>query len=418
MIASALVVDDSPVQRNHALQLCHEVGITTGYSASNGHEALGLLAGLARQPELLVVDLEMPTMDGSQLLEQLQKRGIKIPILVVSSREDALLELVKEMARLLGLSVIGALHKPLCAKALRHALSNSVGCVTQALAQPALPLNAKALASAIERGELGVHYQPKVDVQTGIVRGVEALARWTHPALGRVPPVEFIRLAEQSSLIHALTMWVVNESMLQTASWMAYGLHPSIAINLSPLLLDRVELVDEVVAAQQSHGVPADRVLFEITESSLISSKAVAVGALARLRLKGFGLSIDDYGTGFSSMQQLTRIPFTELKIDRSFVHMAHERQNLQVILRSALDMASKLGITTVAEGVETMEDWRLLQRLGCSLGQGYLIAKPMCASDLTAWLKEYRFRRTDLRAAGSAGDLDSHAPDDCLERS
>jgi EAL domain-containing protein (putative c-di-GMP-specific phosphodiesterase class I) len=411
MIASALVVDDSAVQRNHAVQLCHEVGITTVYSASNGREALGLLAGLARQPELLLVDLEMPTMDGSQLLEQLQKRGINIPILVVSSREDALLELVKEMAILLGLSVIGALHKPLCADALRHALSNSTGCAAPALDRPALPIDAKALAAAIEQGDIHVHYQPKADVQTGIVRGVEALARWTHPALGPVPPVDFIRLAEQSDLIHALTMWVVNGAMLQTASWMAYGLHPSVAINLSPLLLDRAELVDEVVSAQQCHGVPADRVIFEITESSLFSSKAVALGALARLRLKGFGLSIDDYGTGFSSMQQLTRIPFTELKIDRSFVHLAHERRSLRVILRSALEMASTLGITTVAEGVETIEDWRLLQRLGCSLGQGYLIARPMCASDLTTWLKEYRFRRTDLCAHGST--VDSSTADD-----
>jgi EAL domain-containing protein (putative c-di-GMP-specific phosphodiesterase class I) len=405
VIASALVIDDSAVQRNHAVQLCHEVGIASVYSAGNGREALGLLTGLARQPELLVVDLEMPTMDGYQLLEQLQKHGIRIPILVVSSREDALLDLVKDMAGLLGLSVIGALRKPLGLEALRRALSNSTDSAVPAPGRPALPLNVKALAAAIADGEIQVHYQPKADIQTGIVRGMEALARWTHPTLGRVPPADFIRLAEQSNLIHALTMRVMNDAMLQTASWMAYGLHPSIAINLSPLLLDRAELVDEVVSVQQCHGVPAGRVIFEITESSLVCSKAVALGALARLRLKGFGLSIDDYGTGFSSMQQLTRIPFTELKIDRSFVHMAHERRNLQVILRSALEMGAKLGITTVAEGVETIEDWRLLQRLGCSLGQGYLIAKPMSALELTPWLKDHKLRSADLRAPGSTGD-------------
>jgi EAL domain-containing protein (putative c-di-GMP-specific phosphodiesterase class I) len=117
------------------------------------------------------------------------------------------------------------------------------------------------------------------------------------------------------------------------------------------------------------------------------------------MRLKGFGLSIDDYGTGFSSMQQLARIPFTELKIDRSFVNGANQRKNLRVILQSALDMARRLELVTVAEGIETMEDWRLLQEFGCMMGQGYLIAKPMPAAALPSWLKSHNSRLNELRA-------------------
>jgi EAL domain-containing protein (putative c-di-GMP-specific phosphodiesterase class I) len=141
-----------------------------------------------------------------------------------------------------------------------------------------------------------------------------------------------------------------------------------------------------------------EQIVLEITETSLVDCMGAALGVLARLRLKGFGLSIDDYGTGFSSMQQLARIPFTELKIDRSFVHGAHQRSNLRVILQSALDMARQLDLVTVAEGIETMEDWHLLQECGCGIGQGYLIAKPMAASAFPLWLRQHQTRLTELR--------------------
>jgi EAL domain-containing protein (putative c-di-GMP-specific phosphodiesterase class I) len=394
-----LIVDDSTVQRNHAAELCQSIGMRIVHTATNGREALSLLAGLSSPPDLLIVDLEMPTMDGSQLLERLQRQGIDIPILVASSREHALIDLVSEMGSVLGLRVIAALKKPLSAEGLRHALSHVARAALPESARKLLAFTPEDLAAGIDGGQIHVHYQPKVDVRTGIVRGVEALARWTHPTLGAVPAADFIRLAEQSDLIHPLTMRIVGDAMLQAASWMAHGLHLSMAINLSPQLLDRAELADELIAAQESFGLQAAGVTFEITEGSVVSSHGVALGVLARLRLRGFGLSIDDYGTGFSSMQQLARIPFTELKIDRSFVHNAHERNNLQVILRSALELGNKLGIATVAEGVETLEDWRLLRKFGCTLAQGHLIAKPMSAADLAAWLKDYRLRRTDLSA-------------------
>jgi EAL domain-containing protein (putative c-di-GMP-specific phosphodiesterase class I)/DNA-binding NarL/FixJ family response regulator len=396
-IASALIVDDSAVQRAHAVRLCRAAGIERIETASNGDEALSLLSVLTPPPAHLIIDLEMPGMDGAALLEQLQKRGIDIPIIVVSSRGEGLIELVSDMGRLLGLRIAGALQKPLSAETLLPVLNNSVAGASSPGAQTSLPLHAQDLAAGIERGELHVHYQPKVCIRTGILRGVEALARWEHPTLGFVPPGQFIALAEQNELIHPLTMRVVNDAMRQTASWMAQGLHLSVAINMSAQLLDRSDLTDEIVSLQQGYGVSAERVIFEITEGSVVSGRGVALGVLARFRLKGFGLSIDDYGTGFSSLQQLARIPFTELKIDRSFVHRAYERKNRQVILRSALEMASKLGIASVAEGVETMEDWRLLQQFGCTLGQGFLIAKPMCARDLPAWLKDYRPRRAKL---------------------
>jgi len=262
------------------------------------------------------------------------------------------------------------------------------------------PLCPRALAQAITAGEITVQYQPKVDLATGAVRGMEALARWHRPTHGFTRPDHFIALAEKEGLIHALTLSVLDQALAQAARWNATGMKVSMAINLSPRLLDRPSLVQEVSDLVAAHGLEAAQVVLEITESSLVDFMGAALGVLTRLRLKGFGLSIDDYGTGFSSMQQLSRIPFTELKVDRSFVHGAHQRSNLRVILQSALDMARQLDLVSVAEGIETTEDWRLLQECGCDVGQGYLISRPLPAADMPLWLRRHETRLPTLRAA------------------
>lgn len=402
-IESVLIVDDSRVQREHGAAVCRELGIAKVLEASNGREALALLTAVAARPSVLIVDLEMPTMDGTELLEQLHQCGIDIPVIVASSRERQLIDAVQAMGSIIGLHILGALQKPLCTDTLSAALCNFGSQAVRRQRNAELPVDADALRQGIERGEILVHYQPKIDIRTGIVRGMEALARWQHPTLGLVPPDQFISLAERSDLIYPLTIQVMNQAMMQAADWQARGLHLSIAINLSPLLLDRSDITQDISSLQQSYGIAAEQIVFEVTESSLATRPGVALGVLARLRLRGFGLAIDDYGTGFSSMQLLSRIPFTELKIDRSLVHGAHKRENARVILRSALDMANELGLSTVAEGVETEADWRLLVEFGCTLAQGYLIAKPMPGDGVGTWLKQFRRRRADLhRAAGA----------------
>lgn len=403
-ITSVLIVDDSTVQRNHSAALCCELGIAEIYQAGNGREALALLATLSPLPCLLMTDLEMPTMDGPQLLEELRQREMDIPIIVLSSHPRVLIDSVQDMGSVIGLKILGALQKPLRADTLHAALQNH-GNVTARRQQSArLPVDAEALRAGMERGEIFVHYQPKVDIRTGLVRGVEALARWQHPTLGLVPPDQFIPLAERNDLIHPLTIEVMNQAMLQTAAWKARGLHLSVAINLSPRLLERSDLAQEISSLCECHGLSADQVILEVTESSLVTQLGVALGVLARLRLRGFGLSIDDYGTGFSSMQQLARIPFTELKIDRSFVRGTPERESRQVILRSAIDMANQLGLVTVAEGVETIREWRLLQEFGCTLGQGWLIARPMPGADIGSWLKSHRMCNNELSERHATG--------------
>lgn len=400
-IDSVLVVDDSATQRRIAVALCRDLGVRTAHEAGNGQEALALLAALPVSPALLIIDLEMPTMDGLELLGALRERKIEAPIIVASSCELALVHSVENLARTLGLRILGAVQKPLTAERLAGLLRGDVGPRTGVKIAASDPIDPDALRTAIERSELAVHYQPQIDIDTGYVRGVEALARWQHPTLGNVSPDRFIPVAEQHGLIQQLTLQVMNRALFQEALWRAQGMELRLAVNLSPVLLDHLELVEEISGLLRCHGIEPNRVILEITESSLLRDLAVALSVLTRLRLRGFGLSLDDYGTGFSSMQQLARIPFTELKIDRAFVHGAHEQESLRVMLRSALDLAGQLKIDAVAEGVESMEDWRLLREFGCTYAQGWLLAEPMPAEKFEDWLKEHLARRPALLEKG-----------------
>ena len=401
-IRSVLIVDDSAAQRAYAVALCHELGIVDIRESSNGQEALALLGALTTPPDLLIIDLEMPTMDGPELLTRLRELGVESPIIVASSREQSLLHSVKDMGVGMGLCLLGALQKPMRLESLSNILRNWDSVADRRKqAASALPVTADELRLGIDRGEIVVHYQPQIALSSGEVHGVEALARWNHPTLGLVHPDNFIPMAEEHGLIHKLTLQVMNEAMLQTAMWNAQGMDLSVAINLSPVLLESPSLLQEIAGLQQCFGLRAEQVVLEITETSLLRELSVALGVLTRLRLRGFGLSLDDYGTGFSSMQQLARIPFTELKIDRSFVHGVHERESVQVMLRSALEMAKRLGLNTVAEGVESVEDWRLLHEYGCTFVQGWLMAKAMPAAQLADWVRNHEEHRPERHPPG-----------------
>ena len=398
-IDSVLIVDDSGVQRSIGAALCRELRIRQIHQAEDGVAALALLDALPAPPDLLIVDLEMPNMDGPELLSELSARRLRSPVIVASSRESSLRHSVEDMGTALGLRILGSLPKPLTQEGLGTLLQRQPGTTPAREPRSTPPVDPQELRSALERGDITAFYHPQVEIGTCKVRGLEALARWHHPTRGWIPPDAFIPVAEQHGLIHALTLRVMDLAMAQTSHWAHQGLDLSIAVNISPLLLDRGELVQEISDLQRKHGLRAEQVVLEVTESTLLGELAVALGVLTRLRLRGFRLSLDDYGTGFSSMQQLARIPFTELKIDRSFVHGAADRESLQVILRSALDMASELGLETVAEGVESLQDWQLVRQFGCTLAQGWLLAKAMSPTEFEPWLQRLRQNRAELLA-------------------
>ena len=384
-----LVVDDSPLQRQSIIESLRQLGVTKLFEAGNGRDGLQMMNSLYQPPAVIILDLAMPGMDGIEMVQQLAHEGLYPSVLIASSAEPGIIEAVQTMIEALGLALLGAMHKPLTLEMVAAALAtfnDRAPAHGAGYDDNGTAISVDSLRQAIARGHIVPFYQPKMWLENGRVTGLEALARWRGNDDQLIPPLAFIELAEQNGLIDDLTLAMLDVVLRDLSFWQGAGLYPTVAINLSPRSLAGRHFANEIISRVEAARISSSALVFEITEGSLVKDLAAALGTLGRLRLKGFGLSIDDYGTGFSSMQQLSRLPFTELKIDRSFVHHAHEKWQLRTILESAINMGHHLGLTTVAEGVETQEELDLLRTLGCKYAQGYLIAPPMPALELLEW--------------------------------
>ncbi len=243
------------------------------------------------------------------------------------------------------------------------------------------------LRRAIAENQLSLHYQPKLDLRRGQVVGVEALVRWQHPERGNIPPSDFILFAEQTGMIRHVTRWVIEEATRQCGVWLAGGLSLSVSLNVSSRdLLDR-DLPQLFAAATRRHAVPPELVTVEVTESALVEDPQRVQETIRGLKEQGFRLSIDDYGTGYSSLAYIQRLHCDELKIDREFVTHASEGGKDAAIVHSTIELGHSLGLTVVAEGVEDTQVIEVLRKLGCDLAQGYAISRPLPADKLAAWI-------------------------------
>jgi EAL domain-containing protein (putative c-di-GMP-specific phosphodiesterase class I) len=244
---------------------------------------------------------------------------------------------------------------------------------------------AAELALAVAGNRLRLVYQPKLDLDTGRMSGVEALARWNHKRLGEVPPGRFIPAAERHGTIDLFTDWALATALRQWTAWRDQGLTTCLAVNLSALTLRDLDFPDRLDRLCRSEGVPPDHILLEITESA--TQQAVRLlDTLTRFRLKGFGLSLDDFGTGYSSLLQLRQLPYSELKIDCCFVRDAATSRESRLIVEALIGLAHGLGLVATAEGVEDEPTLALLRRLGCDRAQGYHIATPMTGVEIVPW--------------------------------
>lgn len=243
------------------------------------------------------------------------------------------------------------------------------------------------LRRAIGAGELSLHYQPKVDMYSRAVRSLEALVRWHHPQHGPIPPSEFVPLAERAGTVALLTNWVVEAALRQVQQWSRSGFEPDVSINLSAADLADRELEKSILHHTRTYGIRPDRIVFEITESTVMRETSSVIIAMERLRQQGFRFSVDDFGTGYSSLAQFKRLPVDEIKIDKSFVMELQADSDDAAIVRSTIDLGHNLGVKVVAEGVETAEAWRLLLAMGCDMAQGYLVSPPLPAHKVMARL-------------------------------
>ncbi len=388
---SVLVIDDDEFLRDTVSRQLQSLGIDRIVTAADGLQAR---QRLQECPPFSVVvsDLCLPGMDGVELLRVIAECQRQAALVLMSSKDQKVLSAASGVARARGLRVLGALGKPVTRTSLRAMLALLVESAPAAAGAPArasarLDIDPDAIRIALDRDEIVMHAQPKLVIASGELAGVEMLARWQSPLYGNVPPDLFIEVAERHGLMERLTEVVLRKSLGACRDWSREGLKTSVAVNFSAGALHHLDLPDVIGRLLAEVGVAPEQLVIEITETATIQNRLHTLDVLTRLRLQGIGLAIDDFGCGYATLQQLKEIPFTELKVDRSFVHAAATDAAARSIVENCIDLAHELGLIAVAEGVETRQDWDQVAALGCDVAQGYYLARPFAVDQLAPWL-------------------------------
>ncbi|MDO9478062.1 MAG: EAL domain-containing protein [Pseudohongiella sp.] len=401
--ARLLILDDDPLTGQTISNIAVLAGVDALYT-DDPREFFRLCKDW--DPDFIALDLVMPRMDGVQVMVELARLNCQADIIISSGVGGRVLDAAARSAAEHGLKISGVLPKPFSPARLRELLNRQSPRTTSLIrnvtspAQSADVIPAHELADAISLEHIKVVYQPKINCRTGLLAGFEVLARWYHPSRGTIAPDDFIPLAEKSGLINALTESV----MLQSLRWFASlpdAIGPELgfdylkrrlndvtmSVNISAISLSHLDLFERIETHCRNMNILPERIIFELTETCAMEDPVSSLDILTRLRMKGFHLSIDDFGTGYSSMLQLARLPFSEIKIDKSFVMTASESKESCTVIKTINDLGHGLGLYTSAEGIESLETLEYLRSIGCDLAQGYAIARPMSGPAVIEWL-------------------------------
>jgi EAL domain-containing protein (putative c-di-GMP-specific phosphodiesterase class I) len=360
-----------------------ERAITLDFSARtirSAEELPDFLQG--RHFDWLFLDVELGRAQCLQVIATLST-GWRPRTVLVGSLEAADLDAIRRNAIRAGLDVVGILAKPLSLSALAARLAALEG---RDKHNPNADLAARGL-DALPNREIEVHYQPIVSMSDRVVRRTEALVRWRHPEYGLMQPDGFIGLAERSGAIISLTWEVLARAVDQQVTWKREGLSLSVSVNVSALVLTSLQTADDILALLEARGADPRALILELTETERAPDPAVARDLLARLREAGVGVSMDDYGVGYSDFGRLQYYPFSDLKIDRGLVARLPDDQEARDIVSMLASLAVREGVGLTGEGIETQEQWDMLEALGCNFAQGFLIARPMPADRVTGWI-------------------------------
>ena len=388
-----LVLDDEPFMVRLITQTLSLLGISDVVGCNSGAAALALIDNRDDGPDIIICDLNMPDMDGIEMIRQLDDHDYDGAMIFVSGENRRIMQAAERLARAHHITLLGHLGKPVAPEDLLALLAGWSPPAHLAAPTEKKIYSPEAVRSAVANGQLVNYYQPKVAVSTGKVVGVEALVRWNHPEDGMVLPDQFISITEEYGMIDDLTRIVYDNALMQTRNWRDAGIALKIAVNISMDSLSSPAFVNFIVDHASAAGVAPQDVILEVTESRLMKDLRMPLEVVARMRMKRLGLSIDDFGTGHSSLAQLRDLPFDELKIDKAFVHGAWANDTLRAICEASHRIAQQLGMQVVAEGVEDQEDWDYLRHLHCDLAQGYFIARPMPAAALPGWILDWQGR-------------------------
>ena len=385
-----LVVDDQEHVRRFNESVLHSMGIRNTTQADGGRAAIAAVTEPGAAFDLVICDLRMPDTDGVETIRALASLGIDAGVIITSVEEERVIESAGLLATQQGLHLLGEISKPLTLEKLAPALARLAAFRAPALAPPRRPAK-EELQQAFDRHELFLAYQPQIGMRTGELAGAEALVRWRHPTAGVLDAGTFVPVAAESGeLIERLTDFVLDEALAFIRRWRDAGHNHSISLNLPSRAFEDLDLPDRLEAMLRKRGVEPHALTIEVSEAQLSIDTVRTRDVVTRLRLKRFGLAIDNFGRGSSGLHRLHETPFSELKIDREFVHGCASSVPKRSIVEASLSLSRSLGVTSVAEGVSDRADWKLLEQLGCDRAQGFFIARPMPENGLEAWATQW----------------------------
>ncbi|MFC3150571.1 EAL domain-containing protein [Litoribrevibacter euphylliae] len=390
-----LIIDDSHSVSDYLATLLREsLQLKEVFVAYNAIEALNIIES---HPDIHVVlcDLNMEKVDGLEMIRLLREKRFRGYFGIISSMAAKVINSAEQLARVHDINLLGSLAKPISEDAIIKLLS-SIGEKPKhksALSEGSLKIY--ELIRGIEKEQFEVFYQPKINCVNRSVFGIEALTRLNHPRLGLIFPDRFIEAMERTALINELTKYVLEKSLSQWRHWQAKGHLLNIAVNISPKEICNLDFPEYVLNLLKENSVPPEYLTLEITESALELDETDSLEVLNRLSMHGVKLSIDDFGTGHSSLERLRIYPFDELKVDKSFMLHARENDNDRAIVESSVMLAKRLGLKVVFEGIENSELYNMSDHLGGDVIQGYYMSRPMQEDDLIGWIEDWISRNS-----------------------
>ncbi len=388
MLKNILVADDSPSIRNFLVALLEQKTEATIQTALDGKDALEVI--LSSPPfDLALIDLNMPIMDGVQLLKRLAELQFSAPIVIISGLSRQILGAIEKLSKEYRLNVVGTIGKPIDVSAVEHILTQLTNHERHRTVVE--EIKTYEILDALQNGKVEPWFQPQVELIRRRLVGFEVLCRIRHKRHGLMLPQQFMQTLEKSELIQVVTFELFKQAITRFCSLPDAYQQCTLSFNLSATLFDSETFIEQLIQLIHDSPMANERIMMEITETTIATKPLNELEGTARLAIAGCGLSIDDFGSGKATLERLHSLPFSELKIDQQFLPKTQISEAQRALLESTINMARRLGMKVVVEGVETFHQWELVQHLGCEMAQGYFIAAPMPFESVAEWINQWQ---------------------------